>query len=81
MDFSSNHTRTNIASIYNISENSRIHGIVRIVVTSTCETNGTAQLIPINEENPLGTQSPYSSTKIAVKQNALSYFCPVDFPV
>jgi nucleoside-diphosphate-sugar epimerase len=51
------------------------------VVTSTSETYGTAQFVPISEKHPLVGQSPYSATKIAADQLALSYWLSFQLPV
>ena len=37
----------------------------RLIHTSTSETYGTAQYVPIDENHPLVGQSPYSASKIA----------------
>ena len=34
----------------------------QVIITSTSETYGTAQYIPIDEKHPLVGQSPYSAT-------------------
>ena len=46
----------------------------QILITSTSETYGTAQYVPIDENHPLVGQSPYSASKIAADQLAISYF-------
>ena len=40
-----------------------------------------AQYVPIDEEHPLIGQSPYSATKIAADQLAISYYKSFDLPV
>lgn len=66
--------RTNIEGTYNILEASRQLDMKNIIITSTSETYGTARQIPINEQHPIVGQSPYSATKIAADQLALSYY-------
>jgi len=73
--------KTNIVGTYNVLQASRQLGLKNILITSTSETYGTAQYIPINEEHPLVGQSPYSATKIAADQLALSYFRSFGLPV
>lgn len=73
--------RTNIEGTYNILEAGRQLGIEQILVTSTSETYGTAQYVPIDEKHPSVGQSPYSATKIAADQLAESYFRSFDTPV
>ena len=56
-------------------------GVENILVTSTSETYGTAQYVPIDEKHPLVGQSPYSASKIGADQIALSYFLSFNSPV
>ena len=53
----------------------------RVVHTSTSETYGTAQFVPITEDHPLVGQSPYAATKIGADQIALSYWRSFETPV
>ncbi len=73
--------RTNIEGTYNILESARLRKTEKIVITSTSETYGTAQTVPINESHPLVGQSPYSASKISADQLALSYYLSFDTPV
>jgi nucleoside-diphosphate-sugar epimerase len=73
--------RTNIEGTYNILEAAKNNGVVNINVTSTSETYGSAQYIPIDEKHPMVGQSPYSATKIAADQLAISYFRSFGLPV
>ena len=73
--------RTNIEGTYNVLEAARRLESDDILITSTSETYGTAQYTPIDENHPMVAQSPYSASKIAADQMALSYHrafgCPV----
>ena len=73
--------RTNIEGTYNVLESAKNNNIKQILITSTSETYGTAQYIPMNENHPLIAQSPYASTKIAADQLSLSYFSSFNLPV
>lgn len=73
--------RTNIEGTYNILQAAKERNINNIIVTSTSETYGTAQRVPINEDHPLVGQSPYSASKIAADQIALSYHKSFGLPV
>tara|TARA_B100001175_G_scaffold315571_1_gene327416 strand:- start:556 stop:1536 length:981 start_codon:yes stop_codon:yes gene_type:complete len=73
--------RTNIEGTYNILEAAKNQNIERLLITSTSETYGTAQYVPIDEKHPLVGQSPYSASKIASDQIALSYFKSFELPV
>jgi len=65
--------RTNVEGTYNVLEAGKSLGVGSILVTSTSETYGSAQYVPIDENHPLVGQSPYSATKIAADQLAISY--------
>jgi NAD dependent epimerase/dehydratase len=73
--------RTNIEGTYNVLEAAKNLGLEQILVTSTSETYGTAQYVPIDEKHPLVGQSPYSASKIAADQLAISYYRSFDLPV
>ncbi len=72
---------TNINGTYNVLQASKELKIKKILVTSTSETYGTAQFVPINEQHPMVGQSPYSASKIAADQIAISYYRSFNLPV
>ncbi len=72
---------TNITGTYNILQASKELGLKQVLVTSTSETYGTAQYVPIDEKHPMVGQSPYSATKIAADQLAISYYRSFNLPV
>lgn len=72
---------TNINGTLNILQAARRLGTQRVVCTSTSETYGTAQFVPITEDHPLNGQSPYAATKIGADQLALSFYQSFDLPV
>ena len=73
--------RTNVEGTYNVLESARQLGLNNILITSTSETYGTAQRIPIDEKHPVVGQSPYSASKISADQLAVSYCRSFDIPV
>ena len=73
--------RTNVEGTYNVLEAAKNLGLEQVLVTSTSETYGTAQYVPIDENHPLIGQSPYSASKIAADQLAASYHRSFDLPV
>lgn len=76
------YVKTNIEGTYNILEAAkRQSSFDKIIITSTSEVYGTAQSIPIDERHPTVGQSPYSATKIAADQLALSYYRSFGLPV
>jgi dTDP-glucose 4,6-dehydratase len=73
--------RTNIEGTYNVLESARILELENVIITSTSETYGTAQYVPIDEAHPSLGQSPYSASKIGADQLALSYYLSFKTPV
>jgi len=73
--------RTNIEGTYNVLESAKNLGLEQVLITSTSETYGTAQYIPIDEDHFLVGQSPYAASKISADQLALSYYRSFDLPV
>jgi NAD dependent epimerase/dehydratase len=75
------YVRTNVEGTYNVLEASRRLSVEQVLVTSTSETYGTAQYVPMDEKHPQVAQSPYSATKIAADQLTLSYHRSFGLPV
>ena len=73
--------RTNIEGTYNVLESAKNFSLDQVLITSTSETYGTAQYTPIDEKHPLVGQSPYSASKIAADQLAISYYRSFELPV
>ena len=73
--------QTNVTGTYNILQSARQLGIPNVIVTSTSETYGSAQYVPIDEKHPLVGQSPYSASKIAADQLSISYLRSFQLPV
>lgn len=73
--------RTNVEGTYNVLQACRTLRTPNILVTSTSETYGSAQYVPIDEKHPAVGQSPYAATKIAADQLAISYHRSFGLPV
>ena len=72
---------TNVKGTLNILNACRSARVQRMVYTSTSEAYGTAQYVPIDEKHPLQPQSPYSASKIAAENIALSFYYSFELPV
>jgi dTDP-glucose 4,6-dehydratase len=72
---------TNLMGTYNILESSISNKVKKVIITSTSEVYGTAKYTPIDEIHALQPQSPYSASKIAADNLALSYFYSFGVPV
>jgi len=73
--------KTNVIGAYNVLQAAKELKLKNILMTSTSETYGTAQYIPIDEKHPMVGQSPYSASKIAADQLAISYYRSFGLPV
>jgi len=73
--------KTNIEGTYNVLQVSKEVGVEQVLITSTSETYGTAQYVPINEKHPMVGQSPYSASKIAADQLAISFYRSFSLPI
>tara|TARA_B100000579_G_scaffold436501_1_gene462615 strand:- start:835 stop:1827 length:993 start_codon:yes stop_codon:yes gene_type:complete len=80
-DAMESYIETNIKGTFNVIKSSIKNKIKHIVITSTSEVYGSAQSIPISENHRLLGQSPYSATKIAADQIALSFFYSFNAPI
>ncbi len=72
---------TNVHGTLNILQAAKELDIKQVIHTSTSETYGTAQFVPIDESHPLVGQSPYSASKIAADQMAISFWRSFNTPV
>ena len=73
--------KTNVEGTYNVLEAAKNNNLDQILITSTSETYGSAQYVPINEKHPLVGQSPYSASKIGADQLSISYFNSFGLPI
>ncbi len=64
---------TNVLGTLNVLEACRAVGVARMVHTSTSETYGTAERVPMDETHPLHAQSPYAASKIGADTLVESY--------
>lgn len=71
----------NVGSTLNLLLVGRERGLARFLQTSTSEVYGSAQQVPIPETHPLQPQSPYSASKIATDNIALSFHYTYGLPV
>ncbi len=75
------YVETNITGTLNVLNAAKYFGVTRFIHTSTSETYGTAQYVPIDEKHPLVGQSPYAASKIGADQLALSFWRSFSIPV
>lgn len=73
--------RTNIEGTYNILQAALERSVSNVVITSTSETYGTAQYVPIDEKHPSVGQSPYAASKVAADQISISFHRSFGLPV
>lgn len=75
------YVETNVIGTLNVVQAARELEVSRVVHTSTSETYGTAQFVPITENHPQVGQSPYAASKIGADQIALSYWRSFETPI
>ena len=75
------YVNTNIYGSLNYLNECLDKDIKGFIQTSTSETYGTAQYVPIDELHPAVGQSPYAASKIAADQLALSFHKSFNLPV
>jgi len=75
------YVQTNIVGALNILQACRDLGVEKLVHTSSSETYGTAQYVPIDEKHPLQGQSPYAASKIGADKIAESFHLSFNAPV
>ena len=73
--------KTNLIGTYNVLESSKKLNCENVIITSTSEVYGSAKYVPIDEKHPLNAQSPYSASKIAADNLAISYYRSFKTPV
>ena len=73
--------KTNIEGTYNVMQSAKLLNTKNVIITSTSETYGSAQYIPINENHPSVGQSPYSATKIGADNLAISFYRSFGLPI
>jgi len=73
--------KTNIEGTYNVLQAARELNTKRIVCMSTAEVYGSTQYLPINENQPLNSQSPYAATKASADQLAKTFYLSFKLPV
>lgn len=72
---------TNVTGSLNVAQAALAAGVDRVVHTSTSEVYGTAQQVPITEDHPLETQSPYAASKLAADKLMDSFHRSFELPV
>jgi NDP-hexose 4,6-dehydratase len=74
------YVETNVLGTLHVLEAVRACGTPRLVHTSTSETYGTARTVPIREDHPLQTQSPYAASKLGADKLVESYHASFEVP-
>ena len=73
--------QTNLIGTYNLLELSRRYKIKKFIQTSTSEVYGNPKYLPIDENHPLQSSSPYAATKASADQLCLSYYFSYKLPL
>ncbi len=73
--------KTNVDGTLNVLTAARDAGVRRVVQVSSSEVYGTARYVPMDEEHPLGVQSPYAASKVGADKLAESFHVAFGLPV
>jgi len=73
--------KTNVEGTYNVLEATKNQNLQQAIITSTSETYGSAEYVPIDEKHRKIGQSPYAASKIAADQLAISYYQSFNLPI
>ena len=71
---------TNVLGTFNVARAALDNGVSRVVHTSTSEVYGTARFVPITEDHPLETQSPYAASKLGADKLIDSFHRSFELP-
>ena len=75
------YVRTNVEGTLNVLTAARESNVGNVILTSTSETYGSAQRVPIDETHPAVAQSPYAASKVAADQLGISFHRSFGLPV
>jgi len=75
------HFKVNTNGTINVLEAARKKEVKRVIVTSTSEVYGSAQLDKMPESHPISPQSPYAASKAASDLLVKAYFDSFNLPV
>ncbi|MBN1680494.1 MAG: SDR family NAD(P)-dependent oxidoreductase [Anaerolineae bacterium] len=71
----------NVMGTLNVLTAARDQNTPHVMITSTSEVYGTAQVEPIDEKHPIHPQSPYAASKVAADAMAASFYATYELPV
>ncbi|MGI8512767.1 MAG: SDR family NAD(P)-dependent oxidoreductase [Solirubrobacteraceae bacterium] len=72
--------RTNVEGTLAVLTAARDSGVRRVVQMSSSEVYGSALRVPMDEDHPLGVQSPYAASKVAADKLAESFHAAFGVP-
>jgi len=78
---SDSYVDTNIKGTLNLLNATKNSNIKKFIHTSTSEVFGSSQYIPMDEDHPINSQSPYAATKAGADNLAMSYYRSFNLPV
>lgn len=72
---------TNISGTLNVLQEANSGGADLVIHTSTSEVYGSARYVPIDEDHPVQSQSPYSASKTGADEIAKAFHLSFGLPV
>ena len=77
----SSYVSVNVEGTLNVLEAAKKASNQRTLITSTSEVYGSAKYVPIDEQHPLQSQSPYSASKIGAECLASAFWASFGTPI
>ena len=65
--------RNNVVGTLSLLDTARMHGVSRIVFSSTCATYGIPDTVPISEDTPQKPINPYGASKLMIERVLSDY--------
>lgn len=72
---------TNLIGSLNVFTAAKDMKVEKVIHTSTSEVYGTAQYVPIDENHPIQSQSPYAASKVGADALAMSFVKSFGSPI
>ena len=73
--------QVNTGGTFNVLQAARVHGIERVIYTSSASVYGNPRYLPINEDDRLSTLNPYAASKMSGEHYCSAFYESYGVPV
>lgn len=73
--------QVNTGGTFNVLQAARIHGVERVIYTSSASVYGNPRYLPINEDDRLSTLNPYAASKMSGEHYCSAFYESYGVPV